>query len=192
MKKVTVIAALAFTLFSFIAIESTLWSVDAAHSRLGFSINHLGLADINGDFKSFDSKITATKADFSDAVVELSADVATINTGNEMRDGHLKGADFFDVEKFPKLTFKSTSFKKGKGNNYILVGDLTLHGVTKPVTLNATYNGAMTHPMSKKEMTGFKVTGKIKRSDFAVAPEMSAPMLADDVYLHADLEFAKN
>ncbi len=171
--------------------EQSNWSVDKTHSRLGFTINHLGITDVHGSFGTIETRISSSKEDFSDAVIEFSADAASINTANEQRDAHLKNEDFLDVEKHPKLTFKSSSFKKSKGNHYALKGDLTMHGVTKPVELDAVFNGTTTNPMSKKTMAGFKVTGAIKRSDFGVGPGIPAPMLSDEIQLLADLEFSK-
>ena len=190
--KITLIAAVA-ALFSFTAVlEQFTYSLDASHSRLGFTVKHMGISDFNGNFGSFETKITTSKADFSDAVVELSADVNTINTGNEMRDGHLKTADFFDTEKYPKLTFKSTSFKLVKGKQYKIVGDLTLHGVTKKVELDALHYGSIEHPQSKKTVAGFKVTGVVKRSDFGIGAGFPAPGLSDEVNLIADLELGRD
>lgn len=189
--KITLMLAVV-ALFSFTVVEQFSYSVDNAHSRLGFTIKHMGISDLNGNFGKFETKITTSKADFSDAVVELSADVNTINTGNEMRDGHLKGADFFDTEKFPTLTFKSTTFKLVKGKNYKIEGDLTMHGVTKKVTLNAIHYGNVENPQNKKTVAGFKVTGVVKRSDFGVGAGFPAPGLSDEVNLIADLELGKN
>jgi polyisoprenoid-binding protein YceI len=189
MKQNTLLAAL--LLFVSVTTFGQTWSVDKAHSRLGFGITHLTIAELGGTFKSFDAKITAAKPDFSDAAVELTADVNSIDTDNEQRDGHLKSADFFDVAKFPTFTFKSNSFKKVSDKNYKVTGDLTLHGVTKPVTLDVVYNGTTTHPMSKKTLAGFKISGIIKRSDFGIATGMPAGMLSDEVALAAGLEFTK-
>ena len=189
--KITLVLAVA-ALFSFTVAEQFDYTVDAAHSRLGFTIKHMGISDFNGNFGKFETKITTSKADFSDALVELSADVNTINTGNEMRDGHLKGADFFETEKFPTLTFKSTSFKLIEGKNYKIEGDLTLHGVTKKVTLNAVHYGNVENPQSKKTVAGFKVTGIVKRSEFGIGAGFPAPGLSDEVNLIADLELGKN
>ncbi len=189
--KITLMLAVV-ALFSFTVVEQFSYSVDNAHSRLGFTIKHMGISDLNGNFGKFETKITTSKADFSDAVVELSADVNTINTGNEMRDGHLKGADFFETEKFPTLTFKSTSFKLVKGKNYKIEGDLTMHGVTKKVTLNAIHYGNVENPQSKKTVAGFKVTGVVKRSEFGVGAGFAAPGLSDEVNLIADLELGQN
>lgn len=184
--------AIASLLLSFTIISAVNWSADTAHSRIGFTVNHLGIADINGSFTSYEAKITTSAPDFSNAVVEFSGDVSSINTLNEMRDNHLKSPDFFDAAQFPKFSFKSKSFQKKTGKTYVVTGDLTLHGVTKPVTLTAVLNGTTTHPMTKKEMSGFKVTGIIKRSDFGIGTNFPAPMLSDEVKLIADLEFSKD
>lgn len=189
--KITLMLAVV-ALFSFTVVEQFSYTVDNAHSRLGFTIKHMGISDFNGNFGKFETKITTSKADFSDAVVELSADVNTINTGNEMRDGHLKSADFFETEKFPTLTFKSTSFKLVKGKNYKIEGELTLHGVTKKVTLNAVHYGNVENPQNKKTVAGFKVTGVVKRSDFGIGAGFPAPGLSDEVNLLADLELGRN
>ena len=189
MKKVTVFAAALFLSAS--AFAQT-WSIDKMHSRVGFSISHLMINDIEGDFKSFDGTITASKPDFSDAVITFTADVNSINTDVEPRDKHLKSADFFDAEKMPTLSFKSTSFKKVKGKDYKMTGDLTMHGVTKPVTMNVVLNGTTTNPMSKKEMAGFKITGVVKRSDFGIGASMPDAMLSENVTLRINTEFSKN
>lgn len=188
MKKITIIASL-------LALSATTfaqtWSVDKAHARLGYSIKHMTLSDSEGNFKAYDAKITATKPDFSDAKFDISIDVASLNTENDMRDKHLKSGDFFDVEKYPTITFKSTSFKKVNGNQYKLVGDLTFHGVTKQVMLNAVYNGTQENPQSKKLVAGFTITGAFKRKDFGFATEAPATMLGEDVNLRASGEFVK-
>jgi polyisoprenoid-binding protein YceI len=192
MKKITFLLALvATTLFAFKSVEPTTWMVDKAHSKLGFEITHLMVSDVEGSFKNFSSKVTASKEDFSDAVVELSAEVASVNTDNEQRDKHLTGADFFDAEKYPTLTFKSTSVKKVSGNKYKIAGNLMFHGVTKPVTLDATLRGIVTNPQSKKTIAGFKVSGTIKRSDFNFGTKYPNAMLSDEVVLNANTEFVK-
>lgn len=168
------------------------WSLDKAHGKLGFSITHMKISDVEGSFKNFDIKVKSSKADFTDAVIELTADVASVNTDNEGRDKHLKSADFFDVEKYPTITFKSTSIKKVKGNMYAVAGNLTMHGVTKPVLLNATFNGTGENPMSKKTTAGFKVGGIIKRTNFNLAASTPAAMLGDNVTLIANFELVKD
>ncbi len=169
------------------------WTVDKAHSRVGFTVTHLLLSEVDGNFKTFDAKITAAKPDLSDAVIELTADINSINTDNERRDGHLKSPDFFDAAKFPNLTFKSTSFKKVEGKKYKLAGDLTMHGVTKPVTLDAVLSGPIkSKGMGGKEVdkAGLKISGTIKRTDFGVGSAGGA-VVSEEVEIKASGEFAK-
>lgn len=191
MKKLFVLlVAGSAALFAFKPAATT-WNADKAHSKLGFVITHLLINDVEGSFKNFESTITSSKEDFSDAVITLSADINSVNTEDEKRDGHLKSADFFDAEKFPKLNFTSTSVKKVSGNKYKVAGTLTLHGVTKPVTLDATLRG-VTVNMAKKSLAGFKVTGTIKRSDFNLGTKYPNAVLGDEVTLNANTEFVKN
>lgn len=190
MKTLTLVAA---CLFVSGASFAQTWAVDKAHSRVGFTVTHNLLADVDGNFKTFDAKITSAKADLSDAVFEFSADVNSINTDNERRDGHLKSPDFFDAAKFPALTFKSTSFKKVEGKQYKMTGDLTMHGVTKPVTLNVTLVGpVMMKGMGGKEQekAGFKIGSTIKRSDFGVGT-IPVVVVSDEVEIKVSGEFAK-
>jgi polyisoprenoid-binding protein YceI len=188
MKKTIISAALLFASFATFAQG---WSVDKAHAKLGFSITHMMISEVDGSFKTFDAKITASKEDFSDAVIELTADVNSINTDNDRRDGHLKGPDFFEAAKFGTLTFKSTQVTKGEGKKLKVVGDLTMHGVTKPVTLDLTLNGTAMGRNNKKS-AGFKATAIIKRSDFGIGSNMPAAMLGDEVELRANGEFVQN
>ena len=189
MKKFAILFSAVLALSAFATVST--WSNDKAHSSLGFTITHLGISDISGTFKNFEVSVNSSKDDFSDAVFELTADVASINTAIEMRDNHLKSADFFDAEKFPKLTFKSTSLKPAGKDRYKLTGDLTLHGITRPVTMDLWYRGTVTNPMSKAATSGFQVSGVIKRSDFGIGAGFSAPMLSDEVKIKADGEFTK-
>src|ERR1700760_461258 len=151
------------------------WTYDKVHSRVGFAINFLTVTDVYGSFRSVDITVSATKPDFSDASVQLTADVNSINSEFDQRDEELKSADFFDAAKYAQITFKSTGIKRVKGNVYTLTGDLTMHGVTKPVTLELTYNGTTTNPFNKKTVAGFKVTGSFKRSDFSLGAGFPAP-----------------
>lgn len=181
------------TLFAFqlTAISQDTWKSDKAHSQLNFSILHKGLADIMGTFKTFDVTITSAKPDFSDAVIEMTADVASINTGIEMRDNHLRTADFFDVATFPTMTFKSSSLKKSGEGKYSVTGDLTLHGVTKTVTMNLWHRGTIVDEKSKKPGAGLQLTGTIKRSDFNIGAKFPTAMLSDEVAIIANGEFSK-
>ena len=190
MKKIIVsTAALIFMAATAFAQE---WNMDKAHSQVMFAIGHMGINTITGSFGSVTAKFTASKDDFSDAAIELTADVTSINTGVEQRNNHLKSPDFFDATKYGTLTFKSTSFRKTGDKTYELTGDLTLHGVTKPVTLTAVYNGSTVNPMSKKTTAGFKVTGIIKRSDFGIGANFPAAIVSDEVALDANTEFIKS
>jgi polyisoprenoid-binding protein YceI len=190
MKKISILLAAVVVVFSsFKAVEN--WKVEKGHSRLGFAVTHLGISDINGSFKNFDVTIQSAKPDFSDAVIDVTADVASINTEIESRDKHLKGEDFFDAAKYPTLTFKSTGIKAVGKNKFKVTGNLTLHGVTKPVTLDLVHRGTTANPMSKAPTSGFQVTGTIKRSDFGIGSQFPAPMLSDEVTLKADGEFVK-
>ena len=186
-KLITIISAFLF-LSAFTTLNSD-WKNDKPHSQLGFTITHLGISEISGTFNDFDVNINSSKPDFSDAVVELTANVASIDTRVEARNNHLKTADFFDAEKFPTLDFKSTSIKKAGKNKYKITGNLTMHGVTKSVTMDMQYKGSVVNPMSKKQTQGFQVTGTIKRSDFSLGNGFPAPMLSDDVRIKADGEF---
>ena len=171
--------------------QTTTWKNDKMHSKLKFTVTHLLVSDVDGLFKSFDVTITASKPDFSDAVFELSADVASINTEVEMRDNDLKSANFFDAVTYPKITFKSTSIKPDGQNKYKLAGNLTMHGVTKPVTLDLLYRGTTENPMNKQKDAGFKLTGTIKRSDFNIGSKMPSAVVSDEVEIKADGEFGK-
>lgn len=177
----------ALLLAAFAASAQT-WTVDKAHAKLGFSITHLMISDVEGNFKTFEATITSAKDDFSDAMFDISADIPAINTDNEGRDKDLQSERFFDAAKFPKLTFKSTSFTKVDGNKYKLVGDLTIKGVTKPVELQVTING----PIDRrgKKVIGIKVAGTIKRTDFGVGGAGNA-MVSEEVTLIANGEFVK-
>ena len=190
MKKL--IAVLAIAMFSTASFAQTTWTNDKMHSKLTFTVTHLGISDIFGLFKDFTVNVTNTKADFSDAKFELTANTASINTEVEPRDNHLKSADFFDVATFPTMTFKSTGIKTVSKDKYLLTGDLTLHGVTKSVSLDLWFRGTTTNPMSKKAVTGFQLTGKIDRSAFGVGSKFPNAMVSNDVFIKADGEFGQN
>jgi polyisoprenoid-binding protein YceI len=170
--------------------QTTTWKNDKMHSKLTFTVTHLMISDIDGLFKNFDVTITTSKADFSDAVFELKAEVASINTEVEMRDNDLKSDHFFDAAKYPYITFKSTSIKSHGKDKYTLYGDLTMHGVTKPVSMELWYRGTITNPMSKKQHAGFKLTGEINRLDFGVGTQYPAAAISDKISIKADGEFS--
>jgi polyisoprenoid-binding protein YceI len=189
MKRILILFAVLF--ISIASFAQSLWKADSNHSKLTFTITHLGISDVAGLFKTFDATVVATKPDFSDAVFEVTAQTNSINTEIDKRDGHLKSADFFDVEKFPVMTFKSNSIKKVSDGKYTLSGNLTLHGTTKPVTMDLWYRGTIANPTSKAPTAGFQVTGTIKRSDFDFGSKYLSPMLSDEVHVKADGEFTQ-
>ncbi|HEX8563506.1 MAG TPA: YceI family protein [Flavobacterium sp.] len=167
------------------------WKADPNHSKLSFGITHLGLATIDGNFNKFTAAATTGAADFSDATFELSAETASIDTDVEARDKHLRSSDFFDVEKFPTMTFKSSSIRKVGTDRYQISGILTLHGIAKAVTLDMWYRSTLVNPMSKATTAGAQFTGVIKRSDFMIGPDFPEPMLSDQVMIKADVEFIR-
>lgn len=189
MKKTILIALVAFLCQTTLQAQ-TIWKSDKAHSKLNFSIVHLGISDIEGLFRDFDVTISASKTDFSDGVFELTAAVKSIDTEIEKRDDHLRSPDFFDAEKFDKITFKSSTIKPNGKGKYILIGNLTMHGITKAVSMDLVYRGTIVHPMSKANIAGFQLTGTLKRSDFNIGPNFKAPMLSDEVIIKADGEFS--
>lgn len=175
--------------FATLFVNGQKLTMDPYHAKLQFAVTHMTISSVDGEFKKFNVKLDHTKSDFSDAKFTVTAETNSIDTGIEARDNHLKSADFFDVEKYPSLTFVTTSTTKGKSNNYILKGNLTIHGITKPVTLNLKYNGTTVNPMSKKQTYGFTVTGTFKRSDFSVGTNFPEAVVSDQVNLLSNLEF---
>ena len=187
MKKITF--AFLFLISSFTLFAQGTYQADPAHSKLGFTITHLGIADVPGHFDKFNVTVTTGKKDFSDAVVEMSAETNSVNTRVAPRDKHLKSADFFDVEKFPTLSFKSNSIKKIADNKYELSGNLLLHGISKPVTVQMWHRGSIQKKAGDKFTAGLQFTATIKRSDFELGSGFPAPMLSDEVILKGDGEF---
>ena len=171
---------------------SQTWKADKPHSHITFTITHLAVSDVDGSFKDFDATITATRPDFSDAVIEFAAKTASVSTGDDNRDKHIKSADFFDVDKFPEITFKSTTIKAVTKGHYTMTGNLTLHGVTKPASFDLLYRGTVTNPQTNAPDAGFIATGVIKRSDFGFAPKFGSPLLSDQVTFKASGEFARS
>lgn len=167
------------------------WTMDKNHSRLGFTVTHLMVSDVDGVFKTFDAKITSPSDDFSNAVVEMSAEAKSIDTGNEMRDKDLRSENFFDVEKYNAVTFKSKTFKKVKENTYKVTGDLTIHGVTKTIELDA-FCRMGKNPQNQKTIAGFKITGVLNRKDYNIGKSAPTAMVSDEVKLVANAEFSQD
>lgn len=174
------------------AVAQGTWAIDKVHSKLRFSITHLMVSEAEGAFNTIDAKLTTVKDDdLTGATIEFTADAASVDTDNADRDKHVKNPDFLDVEKYPTITFKSKSVTKTEGKKYKVTGDLTLHGVTKPVTLDVTFNGTAVHPYTKKTIAGFKVSGVIKRADFGVGTTTPTAVLGDEINVSANAEFIK-
>ena len=180
----------AFALFSFVVSQAGVWSVDGAHSRLGFTITHNGITQVHGNFTKFNVEVTTPNEDFNGATISMNAEAGSVNTGIEARDNHLRTADCFDAEKFPAITFKSTSIKETKTKGtYLIEGDLTMHGTTKKVVLNGVHTGNSKNYQGAT-VAGLQVTGVVKRADFGIGQVSSG--LSEDVKLQADLEVVKN
>ena len=145
----------------------TTWKIDPVHSEIIFKVKHLMISTVSGRFDTFDAAIETTKEDFSDAKITFSGDVNSINTKNEMRDGHLKSPDFFDAAKYPALSFTSTSVKKLSDYEMEVTGNLTMRGVTKSVKLAVIYNGTVAG-MGGAKVAAFEITGKVNRFDFGL------------------------
>jgi len=170
------------------------YKIDAAHSEITFKVKHLMITNVTGSFTKFDATMEAEQEDFSDAKISFEADVDSISTNNEQRDGHLKGDDFFAAEKFPKLSFKSTSFTKESDSAYTLIGDFTLRGVTKSIQLAVEFGGTATDPYGQVK-SGFELNGKINRKDFGLTwgavTEAGGVVVSDEVKLHLDVQMIK-
>ncbi|HZV69107.1 MAG TPA: YceI family protein [Saprospiraceae bacterium] len=179
------------TIQSFRSAPPATWTLDEAHSNLRFEVTHLMVSEIEGSLKITEATLSTPNDDFTDARVTLKADMSTIDTDNDGRDNHLKGADFFEVEKYPFMTFSSETFKKTDDKNYVVTGSLTLHGITKNITLNVIASPGV-QPWDSKPIVGFKVQGKILRSDFGISASTPSAVLSDEVEIIGNVIFAKN
>jgi polyisoprenoid-binding protein YceI len=172
----------------------TQWTLDTAHSEIGFKVRHLVITNVSEKFDSFEGIVSTSSDDFADAQINFSADINSINTGNEQRDGHLKSDDFFNAEQFPKLTFTSTAFKKVSGEQYKLEGHMTIRDITKPVTLDVEFGGTIVDPWGNLK-AGFEINGKINRKDFNLKwdalTETGGAVVSDEVKLHLHIELQK-
>ena len=192
MKKLSLVIAL----FSIVVVNAqSNWNFDASHSSIRFAVDHMVISEVEGKFTSFEGTVESSNKDFSDAKINFKIDVNSVDTDNEKRDGHLKNEDFFDVEKYPEMTFESTSLEKIKEGKYDLTGNLTLHGVTKEITLKMSYGGTVKDPWGNTR-AGLKFTGSIKRADFGLkynsTLEAGGLMLGEEVELTCKMELVKN
>ncbi len=159
--------------------EPTEYAFDKSHANLSFSYNHLGFSTTDGRFGEWDGKLIIDQDNPANSSIEFVIDVASLDTFFADRDKHFLSADFFDVEKFPQATFKSTKVEKTGDNTLKVTGDLTIKDITKPVTLDVNVTTLGEHPMVKKPAAGFAVTGTVKRSDYGM--DMYVPYVGDDV-----------
>jgi polyisoprenoid-binding protein YceI len=170
--------------------QTSTWTSDPNHSEVDFSITHMTISNIHGRFGHVTATIAYNEADVTKSTVNATIDVTGVDTGEEARNTHLKSPDFFDVATSPSATFTSTSVAKS-GNGLTINGNLTLHGVTKPVVLMADGPRGPAPGMDHKPHAGFSATTTIKRSDFAIGSKFPPAMVGDDVKLDIELEVVK-
>lgn len=171
------------------------WTIDTAHSTVSFSARHMGLAKVRGQFDTFEGEIDGDPADITTATARFEVDLASVDTGNDDRDAHLRSTDFFDVEKHPKMTFVSKAVTPDGDDTYKVVGDLTIKGVTKPVELTYEHGGEGIDPYGNRKVGG-SLTGTIKRSDWGltwnVALEAGGVLVSDKILIEIDLQVAES
>ena len=170
------------------------WTIDTTHTEIGFKIKHLVISTVSGKFTSFEGKLEGEPENLTQAKISFTANIDSITTGNEQRDGHLKSADFFDAANHPKLSFISTSIENKNGTDYKVTGDLTLRGITKPIILNVDFGGIQNN-MYGQTVAGFEITGKINRQEYGLTwsavTEAGGIVVSDDVKLAIDAELVK-
>ena len=188
--KLIVVLALASTAL----FGQTKWNFDKSHSVIGFNVTHMLISETEGNFQDYEGSIVSSNDDFQNAVITFEAKSTSIFTDNEKRDNHLRGDDFFNAEKFPTLSFKSKSFTKVSGKNYSLVGNLTIKGITKEVSLDVKYNGTVKDPWGNTR-AGFKISGGIDRFDFGLtwnkALEAGGLVVSKEVEMDIQIELVK-
>jgi len=174
---------------------ATKWVLDPMHSEVQFKVKHLVISTVSGFFKSFEGSLETENEDFTDAKIDFSLDIDSIDTNQSQRDEHLKSPEFFDAATYPKITFTSTSFTKtDEEDEYELAGDLTIKGITKPVTLDVEFGGSAADFYGNTK-AGFEITGKINRKDFGLTwsgvTDAGSVVLGEDIKLLINVQFAK-
>lgn len=173
-------------------MKTTKWVIDPAHSEITFKVKHLMISNVKGEFKTFQANIDGE--DFTTSTISANIDTTSIATNNNDRDTHLKSPDFFEVEKYPEITFVSTSIKKVDDDEFKLVGDLTIKGTTKEITLDVEFGGFMKDPYGN-EKAGFSINGKLNRKDFGLnwnaALEAGGVMVGNEIKINAEVQFIK-
>ena len=172
----------------------TRWKIDAAHSEVGFAVKHMMVSTVRGRFSDITGYIDFDEDNHGSALVDVEVGVASVDTRQEGRDQHLRSADFFDAENHPSMKFVSTKVEQDKGNEYKVTGDLTIHGTTRQITLDATYEGAHPDPWGGTR-AGFSATGKINRNDFGLnwnaAIEAGGVVVGPEIKLQLEIEAVK-
>jgi polyisoprenoid-binding protein YceI len=170
--------------------QSSSWTIDKNHTQVNFAIKHMGVSTVRGSISGGTGTVVLDEKDPTKSSVEATIDATTVSTNNDARDKHLKSPDFFNVEKYPTLTFKSTSVTSANGKLQV-IGDLTLAGVTKSITLDVDGPTPPIKGQGGKMVTGFSATGTLKRSDFNFGNPKFNAMLGDDVKFTIDVEAGK-
>ena len=175
--------------------KTATWVLDPAHSEIGFKVKHMMFTNVSGTIAQFDASSIATEDSFENASFSFVGKTDSITTGSADRDTHLLSPDFFDVAQYPEVSFQSNSFVKINEGEYELKGDLTLHGVTKPVNLSVEYGGLIKDPWGNTK-AGFSITGKINRKDWGLnwnsALEAGGVLVGEDIKLAVELQFIKH
>ncbi len=175
-------------------MAKTNWAIDPTHSEIGFKIKHLMFSNVSGKFEKYEGTAVSDGDDFSNAKVELELEMSSVSTNDAGRDAHLKNADFFDVEKFPKAKFVATKFVKNSDGDFDLEGDLTLKEVTHPVHLKAEFGGIMKDPWGNIK-SAFSITGKLNRSTWGLnwnsALEAGGVLVSDEVRIICEVQLVK-
>ena len=170
------------------------WSIDTTHSEVQFKVKHLVISTVTGSFNKFSADLEAEKEDFTDAKINFTADIDSIDTNNEQRDGHLKSDDFFNAAQYPQLSFTSTSFEKKSGNDYVLKGNLTIRNNTKAIELAVDFGGVAKDPYGQTK-AGFEAVGKVSRKEFGLAwsavTEAGGIVVSDEIKLLLNVQFIK-
>jgi polyisoprenoid-binding protein YceI len=173
----------------------TTWNLDPAHSVAEFKVKHMMISNVKGSFNGLSGVLQLDETDYTHSTVEVSIPVASLKTGDDQRDGHLKSADFFDVEKFPTLSFKSTNIDSTGGADYAVTGDLTLHGVTRPITIAVEDVSQPSKDPWGNLRIGFSGTTKVNRKDFGLtwnsALEAGGVLVGEDVTITLEIQFIK-
>tara|TARA_R110002124_G_scaffold254659_1_gene420270 strand:- start:2840 stop:3373 length:534 start_codon:yes stop_codon:yes gene_type:complete len=174
-------------------MKTTKWAIDPTHSEITFKVKHLMISNVKGEFRTFQANIDGE--DFTNSTISANIDASSISTNNNDRDTHLKSPDFFEVENYPEITFVSTSIKKIDDDDFKLVGNLTIKGVTKEIKLDTEFGGFM-KDLYGNEKAGFSINGKLNRKDFGLnynaALEAGGVMIGNEIKINAEIQFVKS